>query len=63
MSVASRRSKGVVTIYDDFRFKSKNYYNIRYHFRSLDTWLDGICESSCDIHVGKSLRFKKKKTS
>lgn len=28
MSVASRRAKGVVTVFDDFRFKSKNYGKI-----------------------------------
>jgi len=60
MSVASRKAKGVVTVYDDFRYKSKSYYNIRRHFRSLDSWLDGICESHCDMHpkTGKSIKKK-----
>jgi len=55
MSVASRSSKGLVSIYNDFRFKSGNYYNVRHHFRSLDTWLSGILKSCCDVHIGKSL--------
>ena len=55
MSVGSRRSKGIVTIFDDFRFISKNYGNIEHHFRSLDTWLDGIRETCCETHFGRSL--------
>ena len=44
-SIGARRKGGVVQLFDDFRFESKRFYNTIYHFRSLDTWLDGVCES------------------
>lgn len=58
MSVASRRAKGVVTVFDDFRFVSKNYHSIEWHFRSLDTWLHGILMSDCDIHIRRNIKIK-----
>ena len=42
-SYASRYSKGVVREFDSYKFESSNYYDIKYHFRSIDTWLDGVC--------------------
>jgi len=49
-SIAARKKKGVVTIFNSFKFKSKGYHNIVWHYRSLDTWLNGICNSFCNIH-------------
>ena len=44
-SIGARWSKGVVQLHDCYKFVSTNYFDIKYHFRSIDTWLDGICKS------------------
>lgn len=49
-TIGSRDSSGVVSIYDTFQFESSNYYNIEYHFKSIDTWLKGIHKSFCKTH-------------
>lgn len=49
-TIGSRDSSGVVSIYDTFQFESSNYYNIQYHFKSIDTWLKGIHKSFCKVH-------------
>ena len=49
-TIGSRDSTGVVSIYDTFQFASENYYNIEYHFKSIDTWLKGIHRSFCNEH-------------
>lgn len=41
-SIGARRKGGVVQPFDTFRFESKRFYNTKYYFKSLDTWLDGI---------------------
>lgn len=50
-TIGSRDSKGVVQIYDTFQFMSENYFNIEYHFKSIDTWLKGIHKSFCKEHL------------
>lgn len=49
-TIGSRETCGVVSIYDSFQFVSENYYNIEYHFKSIDTWLKGILKSFCKYH-------------
>ena len=49
-SIGARRKGGVVQLFDHFKFESKRFYNTIYHYRSLDTWLDGICRSWCPEH-------------
>jgi len=34
-----------VQIHPSYKYESKNYEIVRYHFRSLDTWLQGVCRS------------------
>ena len=46
-SIGARKKRGVIQIFDSFKFESKGYYNIKFHFRSLDTWLKGTCKSVC----------------
>ena len=55
-SIGARRKGGVVQPFETFQFESKRFYNTKYHFRSLDTWLDGICKSWCDQHDWKSTK-------
>lgn len=49
-TIGSRDSKGVVEIYDTFQFSSENYFNIQYHFKSIDIWLRGIHKNFCGEH-------------
>ena len=41
-TIAARDRDGVVSYFDTYQFESSNYFDIKYHFRSLDTWLMGI---------------------
>jgi hypothetical protein len=55
-SIGARRKGGVVQPFETFRFESKRFYNTKYYFRSLDTWIDGVCKSWCDEHDWKSTK-------
>lgn len=52
-TVGARWQKGVVEIHNSYQYASKSYHSMKYHFRSIDTWLNGICESYCDQHPWK----------
>ena len=43
-TLGARKQTGVVEIHESFKFVSKTYGNMQYHFRSIDTWLQGICQ-------------------
>ena len=32
-----------VQIHESYQYVSKSYYNMVYHFKSIDTWLNGTC--------------------
>lgn len=49
-TIGARDRFGVVEYFDSCQFTSDNYYDIKYHFRSIDTWLRGIHKSYCDEH-------------
>lgn len=49
-TIGSRYHKGVVSIFPSYKFKSTTWDLVRYHFRSLDTWLNGECRSHCPEH-------------
>ena len=49
-TIGSRWFKGTVQVFDSYTFISKSYYNMKYHFCSIETWLDGVCKSFCPIH-------------
>ena len=42
-TIGARWFKGVVSIFNSYKFTSEKYYDIQYHFKSIDTWLQGIC--------------------
>jgi len=65
-TIGARYNKSVVSIFDSYKFNSKTYYDIKFYYRSLDTWLQGICKyyswarifclsvsfrSACDEHL------------
>merc|ERR1712117_138719 len=49
-TIGSRWQRGTVSIFDSYRFESKTYHNMEYHFKSIDTWLKGFCRSVCPDH-------------
>lgn len=49
-TLGSRYFRGAVNIYPDYEFPCTTWKCYKHHFRSLDTWLDGICKSHCSEH-------------
>lgn len=43
-SIGARWHSGFVQLHDSYKFESKNYHSVKHYFRSLDTWLDGVCK-------------------
>ena len=54
--IGSRWQRGTVSIFDTYKFESKTYHNMVYHFKSIDTWLKGYCQSICSEHPWKLKR-------
>ena len=50
-TLGSRYFRGKVSIYPEYEFPCTTWTCYKHHFRSLDTWLDGICKSFCDEHA------------
>jgi hypothetical protein len=53
-TIGSRYHKGKVSIFPSFKFTSTTWSLVQYHFRSLDTWLNGECKSHCPEHLWHS---------
>lgn len=49
-TIGARWAKDVVKVFPSYKFVSKAYYDIKHYYRSIDTWLDGICKSFCPEH-------------
>ncbi len=49
-SIGSRWFKGCIQIFDSHKFESTNYYDIKFHYKSLETWLRGDLHSHCPEH-------------
>lgn len=52
--IGSRYHRGKVSLFPSYQFTSTTWSLVNYHFRSLDTWLDGICKSCCSEHDWQS---------
>ena len=50
-TLGSRYFRGAVNIYPDYEFPCTTWKCYKHHFRSLDTWLEGICKSHCSEHA------------
>lgn len=37
---------------------STAYHSIEWHYKSIDTWLEGICKSHCNQHSWSSANMK-----
>ena len=53
-SIGARWQRGVVQYFDSYKFNSTSYHSMKYHFKSIDTWLEGICKSHCKEHAWSS---------
>uniref|UniRef100_H2Y450 Uncharacterized protein n=1 Tax=Ciona savignyi TaxID=51511 RepID=H2Y450_CIOSA len=52
-TIGARWHNGTVQVFDSYKFESKSYGNMRYHLRSIETWLNGVCRSFCPQHPWK----------
>ncbi|CAI2362526.1 unnamed protein product [Moneuplotes crassus] len=59
-SIGSRGKKKVVNYFDSFKFVSRSYTDIKWHYKSIDTWLEGKCKIVCQVHRLKGPKMKKK---
>jgi len=48
--LGSRFRKGVVSIFDSYRFPSTSWKLTKIYYVSIEPWLDGLCVSSCPQH-------------
>jgi len=46
-----------VQYFDSFKFTSTAYHSIEFHYRSIDTWLEGVCRSWCQTHEWKNWKL------
>lgn len=52
--IGSRYHRGKVSIFPSYHFTSTTWRLVALHFRSLDTWLSGLCTSCCPEHAWQS---------
>lgn len=50
-TIGARYQRGKLQIHDSYQYVSKSYHSMVYHFKSIDTWLNGICKSFCNEHL------------
>lgn len=43
-TIGARWNNGKVQLWDSYKFLAKSYHSETYHFKSIDTWLRGICK-------------------
>ncbi|TFK13909.1 sodium/hydrogen exchanger 1 [Platysternon megacephalum] len=55
-SLGARWKRGRLQIFDSYRFVSPSYGDMEYHFKSIETWLQGTCVSHCPEHKWASVR-------
>ncbi|XP_062821599.1 inactive polyglycylase TTLL10 isoform X3 [Anolis carolinensis] len=49
-SLGARWKRGKAQVFDSYKFVSSSYGDMEYHFKSIETWLQGICTSHCPEH-------------
>uniref|UniRef100_A0ABM5EKN7 Inactive polyglycylase TTLL10 isoform X1 n=2 Tax=Pogona vitticeps TaxID=103695 RepID=A0ABM5EKN7_9SAUR len=55
-SLGARWKRDTVHIFESYKFVSGTYGNMEYHFKSIETWLRGVCTSHCPEHKWASAR-------
>ncbi|GFO22073.1 hypothetical protein PoB_004857800 [Plakobranchus ocellatus] len=56
-TIGSRWNNGKVSTFDSYKFDPKSFHNEQYIFKSIDTWLMGICHSYCPKHPWRQRKF------
>ena len=49
-SIGARWGTGVVQVWPSYKFEGKRWTVLDYHYKSIDTWLDGVLKSWCVEH-------------
>lgn len=62
-TVGARWNNGKVQMWDSYKFVAKSYHSETYIFKSIDTWLKGICRSFCPQHSWKRQKYSPSKKS
>ncbi|XP_045161705.2 probable beta-tubulin polyglutamylase isoform X2 [Mercenaria mercenaria] len=62
-TIGARWNNGKVQMWDSYKFLAKSYHSETYHFRSIDTWLKGLCTSHCSQHSWKRSKYSPTKKS
>ena len=57
-SIGARWQRGVVKYFDSYKFTSTSYHSIKFHYRSIDTWLEGVCKSWCQEHEWRNSKVQ-----
>lgn len=52
-----------IQYHDSYKFSAKSYHSMQYHFKSIDTWLKGICRSHCPEHSWTRSKYQPGKKS
>ncbi|XP_063173563.1 uncharacterized protein LOC134507070 [Candoia aspera] len=48
-SLGARLKHGRVQVFDSYKFVSSSYGDLKYHFKSIKTWLRGICVRQASV--------------
>ncbi|KAK6177665.1 hypothetical protein SNE40_015721 [Patella caerulea] len=62
-TIGSRWNNGKVQVFDSYSFQAKSFHSEKYYFKSIDTWLMGVCHSFCPDHPWKKSVFQPGKKS
>lgn len=62
-TIGARWQRGKVQYHDSYKFNAKSYHSMKYHFKSIDTWLKGVCKSHCLEHAWKRSKYEPGKKS
>ena len=52
-----------IQYHDSYKFSAKSYHSMQYHFKSIDSWLKGICRSHCPEHSWTRSKYQPGKKS
>lgn len=57
-SIGARWGTGVVQVWPSYKFEAQCWTVLEYHYKSIDTWLDGVLKSWCAEHPDPLLPVK-----
>ncbi|BFZ23598.1 hypothetical protein BsWGS_26637 [Bradybaena similaris] len=57
-TIGSRWNNGKVQVFDSYQFSPRSFSSEQYIFKSIDTWLMGVCRSYCPQHPWRLKKYK-----